>query len=151
MHCSWFSSTFSFPLFLLCCVGLVFPSAMTKVVDRVPITPSPSCGTERFITVHRYGPSDETVEKCYIQASLHSDEVPAMLVAHKLIKMLDACDQRGEILKRVIIVPHANPIGLSQNILNSGIGVKCYCSIFVWPQSFYCFTSLHFTYSDFRR
>ena len=75
---------------------------MTKVVDRVPITPSPSCGTERFITVHRYGPSDETVEKCYIQASLHSDEVPAMLVAHKLIKMLDACDQRGEILKRVI-------------------------------------------------
>ena len=79
--------------------------------------------------MHRYGPvegasTSSTVEKCYIQASLHSDEVPAMLVAHKLIKMLDDFDERGEIQKQIIVVPHANPIGLSQNILNSGIGVR---------------------------
>ncbi len=46
-----------------------------------------------------------------------------MLVAHKLIKLLDDFDARGVIQKQIIVVPHANPIGLSQNILNSGIGV----------------------------
>ena len=78
--------------------------------------------------MHRYGPvegvsTSSAVEKCYIQASLHSDEIPAMLVAHKLIKMLDDFDERGQIQKQIIVVPYANPIGLSQNILNSGIGV----------------------------
>ena len=68
--------------------------------------------------------ANNAMEKCYIQASLHSDEVPAMLVTHKLIKMLDDFDKRGEIQKQIIVVPYANPIGLSQNILNSGLGVR---------------------------
>ena len=96
---------------------------------RIPITPAPYCGTQQFLTVHRYGPvegssASNAIGRCYIQASLHSDEVPAMLVAHKLIKMLDDFDKRGEIQKQIIVVPYANPIGLSQNILNSGIGVR---------------------------
>ena len=51
--------------------------------------------------------------KVYIQASLHADEVPAMLVAHTLRKQLEQLDSEGKIPGEIILVPSANPIGLS--------------------------------------
>jgi uncharacterized protein len=54
--------------------------------------------------------------KAYIQAALHADEVPAMLVAHELRKRLQVLDAAGKVKGEVILVPAANPIGLAQVI-----------------------------------
>ncbi|HEX9173477.1 MAG TPA: succinylglutamate desuccinylase/aspartoacylase family protein [Telluria sp.] len=61
-------------------------------------------------------------KKVYIQASLHADEVPAMLVAHFLRGQLEALEREGRILGEVILVPAANPIGLSQAIQGAPFG-----------------------------
>lgn len=50
----------------------------------------------------------------YLQAALHADEVPGLLVMRELETMLDAADDKGDIKGRILIVPVANPIGLSQ-------------------------------------
>ncbi|MEN3276409.1 MAG: uncharacterized protein V7631_2199 [Massilia sp.] len=61
-------------------------------------------------------------KKVYIQASLHADEVPAMLVAHFLRQELDRLDGEGRIHGEIILVPAANPIGLSQTIHGTPFG-----------------------------
>jgi len=60
--------------------------------------------------------------KAYIQASLHADEVPAMLVAHCLRRELERLDGAGKVRGEVILVPAANPIGLSQVIHGAPFG-----------------------------
>jgi predicted deacylase len=60
--------------------------------------------------------------KVYIQASLHADEVPAMLVAHFLRRELAQLDEQGRILGEIILVPAANPLGLSQAIQGAPFG-----------------------------
>jgi predicted deacylase len=55
-------------------------------------------------------------KKVYIQASLHADEVPAMLVAHVLRRELERLEAEGRIKGEIILVPAANPIGLSQMV-----------------------------------
>jgi predicted deacylase len=45
-----------------------------------------------------------------------------MLAAHHLLHRLAAADRAGEILGQVIVVPFANPIGLSQRLLNVHLG-----------------------------
>jgi len=61
-------------------------------------------------------------KKVYIQASLHADEVPAMLVAHFLRQELDRLEAEGRIRGEIILVPAANPIGLSQTIHGTPFG-----------------------------
>jgi predicted deacylase len=61
-------------------------------------------------------------KKAYLQASLHADEVPAMLVAHFLRRELDRLDAAGKVRGEVILVPAANPIGLSQVIHGAPFG-----------------------------
>jgi predicted deacylase len=60
--------------------------------------------------------------KVYIQASLHADEVPAMLVAHTLRGQLEQLDKEGKIPGEIILVPSANPIGLSQVVHGAPFG-----------------------------
>lgn len=76
---------------------------------------SPSPGTSRALTVHRYGGKGKG-PKAYIQASLHADEWPGLLVAQHLLSMLDAAAEKDAITGEIVIVPYANPIGLSQQI-----------------------------------
>ncbi|MGO4477739.1 succinylglutamate desuccinylase/aspartoacylase family protein [Massilia sp. 2TAF26] len=61
-------------------------------------------------------------KKVYIQASLHADEVPAMLVAHVLRRELERLDAEGRIEGEIILVPAANPIGLSQVVHGAPFG-----------------------------
>jgi predicted deacylase len=61
-------------------------------------------------------------KKVYIQAALHADEVPAMLVAHHLRGELERLEADGRIRGEVILVPAANPIGLSQAIQGAPFG-----------------------------
>jgi len=66
---------------------------MSKSVTRIPL-PSPSLGTSRAVTVHRYGQPGAR-PKAYVQAGLHADELPGMLAAHHLLRRLDALDAAG--------------------------------------------------------
>jgi hypothetical protein len=61
-------------------------------------------------------------KKVYIQASLHADEVPAMLVAHFLRQELERLDAQGHIKGEIILVPAANPLGLSQVVHGTPFG-----------------------------
>ena len=77
-----------------------------------PIATEPGVAAYQLTSCH-YG-SAGSGRKVYIQASLHADEVPAMLVAHFLRRELERLDADGRIRGEVILVPAANPIGLSQ-------------------------------------
>lgn len=54
--------------------------------------------------------------KAYIQAALHADEVPAMLAALSLKGLLHDLETQGQLLGEIVLVPYANPLGLSQHI-----------------------------------
>ena len=70
-------------------------------------------GTERKVISVHFGPG-ESDRKAYIQTGLHADEAPGYLVVNRLLQLLDEADQAGNILGEIIVVPAANPIGLSQ-------------------------------------
>ena len=61
-------------------------------------------------------------KKVYIQAALHADEVPGMLVAQFLRTELTALEAQGKLLGEVILVPAANPLGLAQAIIGAPFG-----------------------------
>jgi hypothetical protein len=78
----------------------------------------PSPGTTRELVSLHYGPAD-TGRKATIQASLHADEVPGLLVAHHLRRRLAELEARAALRGEIVLVPFANPIGLSQRVLQS--------------------------------
>ncbi|MFA9216894.1 MAG: succinylglutamate desuccinylase/aspartoacylase family protein [Sphingomonadaceae bacterium] len=61
-------------------------------------------------------------KKVYIQASLHADEIPGMLVAQFLRKELQALEAAGQIAGEIVLIPAANPIGLAQAIQGAAFG-----------------------------
>jgi uncharacterized protein len=80
-----------------------------------PLSGSP-LGTRREIVSVHYGPAD-TGRKVYVQASLHADELPGMLVAHHLRQQLLVLESAGRLHGEVVVVPVANPIGIGQTVL----------------------------------
>lgn len=83
--------------------------------------PSSSVGTQRHLISWHYGPTDRG-RKVYLQASLHADELPGMLVAHHLRRLLDQAEAEDRLNAEVVLVPVANPIGLSNAILRMPLG-----------------------------
>ncbi len=89
---------------------------------------SPAIGTQRHLSSLHFGapagdrgrPRAHT--KVLIQASLHADELPGMLLAHHLRGLLQAAEARGELAGEVVLLPLANPIGLDQTVLHSQLG-----------------------------
>lgn len=81
---------------------------------------APTLGTQRHLTSFHYGPSGG--QKIYIQASLHADELPGMLVAWRLRRHFASLEAAGKLRGEVIVVPVANPIGLNQHLLGSHLG-----------------------------
>jgi uncharacterized protein len=57
--------------------------------------------------------------KIYVQAGLHADEAPGQLTAHHLRERLTALEAEGLIRGHIVLVPVANPIGLSQQVLGT--------------------------------
>lgn len=82
---------------------------------------APSLGTQRQLSSWHFGHVGQG-PKVYVQASLHADELPGMLVAHHLRGLLEAAEQRGEVLGEVVLVPLANPIGLDQTTMHHQLG-----------------------------
>ncbi len=93
---------------------------------------APSLGCQKTVSSWHFGPTAPRTTaptasapqgpKVYIQASLHADELPGMLVAHHLHTLLEAADVRGDVLGEVVVVPVANPIGLAQRLDHKPLG-----------------------------
>jgi uncharacterized protein len=98
-------------------------SSGSRITERVEII-STSPGTRRFINVHKWT-GEGGGKRIYIQGSLHADEIPGLLVCNHLTKLLDEAALRGEIHGEVVMVPFANPIGLSQQVLGHHLGRFC--------------------------
>ena len=80
-----------------------------------------SPGQRHVLTVLRFGQAG-TGAKAMIQAALHADEVPAMLVAQKLRTLLADLEAQGQMRGEVVLVPYANPLGLSQLLMGQHQG-----------------------------
>ncbi len=90
------------------------------MIESLPIGGT-APGTAQALTVRRFGRPGAR-PKVYVQAGLHADEPPGMLVARHLIGRLQAEAEAGRIVGEVIVVPMANPIGLSQRVLGGLLG-----------------------------
>ncbi|MEN9383543.1 MAG: hypothetical protein RL323_686 [Pseudomonadota bacterium] len=90
------------------------------LTERHPLLQS-SIGQQRELVSFRFGESGAR-PKIYIQASLHAEELPGMLVAHHLKSMLQTMEAAGQLLGEVVLVPVANPIGLSQRLDRKAMG-----------------------------
>lgn len=93
---------------------------MTRTDTVIEIPPA-SLGTQRGLQVRRYGHLGAR-PKAYLQTGLHADEIPGMLVMHHLTHLLDAADRERRIRGEIILVPIANPIGLSQYVYGTLLG-----------------------------
>jgi len=65
---------------------------MSKSIERIAL-PVVSPGTVRHLTIHRYGKRDAR-PKAYLQAAVHADETPGLLVQHHFIRMLDEAERK---------------------------------------------------------
>lgn len=70
-------------------------------------------GSPHQLTVLRFGTAG-TGRKAYLQAGLHADEFPGMLVLRMLAERLAEADAHGGVHGEILLVPQANPIGLAQ-------------------------------------
>ena len=82
-----------------------------------PATP----GTRQELVSLHYGTPGQGA-KAVIQASLHADEAPGMLVAHHLRRRLTELEAAGQIAGEVVLVPAANPLGMHQWLLRGHQG-----------------------------
>lgn len=58
----------------------------------------------------------------HIQAAVHADEIPPLLLAHVLERRFDALAARGSLRGTISLLPFANPLGLSQFVGGSHLG-----------------------------
>ncbi|MFV3289679.1 succinylglutamate desuccinylase/aspartoacylase family protein [Pseudomonas sp. NY11955] len=75
-------------------------------------------GSNRHIVSEHYGPIGQG-RKVYIQAALHADETPAMLVATLLRRHLAALETANRLKDEIVLVAVANPPGLSQYVMGA--------------------------------
>ena len=88
--------------------------------DSVPLA-GPSPGTTRTLTRHHWG-REVARPKVYLQGGLHADEMPGPLALFHLMSLLDTAEAEGRITGHVVVVPVANPIGLSEWLLHKPVG-----------------------------
>ncbi|MBB4040692.1 hypothetical protein GGR34_002349 [Microvirga flocculans] len=89
----------------------------TEQIALSPLAP----GADLSLTVQRFGTAGAR-PRIYVQASLHADEIPGMIAAHHLRERLTVLEAEGRIRGEIVLVPSANPIGLSQRVSGSHIG-----------------------------
>jgi predicted deacylase len=89
------------------------------ILTRHPLTQG-SPGTRRELVSVRFGTPGGP--KAVIQASLHADEIPPMLVAHHLRAALSSLEAQGRVRGEIVLVPYANPIGLAQRFMHGHAG-----------------------------
>ncbi len=78
--------------------------------------PDASPGTRRTLDFIHYGVPGPG-PRAYLQAALHADEIPGLLVLQQLVYLLNEADRQGLISGQVVVAPIANPVGNSQHLL----------------------------------
>jgi len=91
------------------------------MIERRHPLRSPTPGTTRELISLHFGPTDAG-RKVLLQGSLHADEVPGLLVAHHLRRRLAELEAQGALRGEIVLVPFANPVGLSQWVLQAHEG-----------------------------
>lgn len=82
--------------------------------------PAGSSNCQYTLSSFHYGPPG--AEKAYLQASLHADELPGMLLLQHLRLMLEKAEAQGLLRGEIVVVPVANPIGLGQTFMGDQMG-----------------------------
>ena len=80
-----------------------------------------SIGNQTTVTSFHFGLLGAR-PKVYVQASLHAEELPGMLVAHHLRALLEQAEKDNTLQGEVVLVPVANPIGLGQRMDHKPMG-----------------------------
>jgi predicted deacylase len=89
----------------------------TELIDLLPGAP----GVAQRLRVLRFGTPGRG-PKAVIQAALHADEVPGILVAKVLREALQSLEAEGALRGEVVLLPYANPPGLGQHLLGQHHG-----------------------------
>lgn len=79
-------------------------------------------GSTTVLRAYRFGEAQANAFRVYIQAALHADEIPGLLVADHLRRQLERLEGEGRIRGEITLVPVANPIGAGQFILGQHHG-----------------------------
>ena len=96
------------------------PAAVTLTVEALSL-PAAGPGTCRQLPVLRFTGA-QPGPKVYVQAAIHADEIPALLVAQHLRERLTALDAAHRLRGEIVLVPCANPIGLTQFVQGWHLG-----------------------------
>lgn len=88
--------------------------------ERIELPPA-APGTGRHLIVQRFGRPGAR-PKAYLQAALHADELPGVLVLRHLARLLEAEEAAGRVRGEIALVPLANPIGMAQSIVQAHLG-----------------------------
>lgn len=56
--------------------------------------------------------SEQAEKKVYLQAALHADEQPGILILHHLLKLLEQAEEQGLLKARLVVFPMVNPLGM---------------------------------------
>ena len=63
------------------------------------------------LPIYEFGPKCGV--KIYLQAGMHADEHPGMLILHHLLDALEAAEANGTLQAHFVILPVVNPLGLA--------------------------------------
>jgi predicted deacylase len=69
-------------------------------------------GLKTELNYFRIGPKDAS-QKVFMQAALHADEQPGIMILHHLLPMLKQADTNGFLNTEFVIFPMVNPLGMS--------------------------------------
>ncbi len=89
-------------------------------IERITLN-SDTPGQELSLRVVRFSGA-ENGPAVYIQAALHSHEIPGMVAIDGLISRLAEAENDARLAGSVTLVPHANPIGLTQGVYGETLG-----------------------------
>ena len=78
-------------------------------ISKMLLGDTPGRSTE--LNYFRIGPADAT-RKVYLQAALHADEQPGIMVLHHLLPLLRDADAAGELKASFVLFPMVNPLGM---------------------------------------
>ncbi|MFT4435799.1 succinylglutamate desuccinylase/aspartoacylase family protein [Caballeronia sp. 15715] len=83
--------------------------------------PHATAGAAYHLTSHQFG-TNSGQRKVYIQAGLHADETPGVMVALTLLEQLRRLEDDGKLRSEIVLVCNANPLGLSQWLFGAPVG-----------------------------
>jgi len=91
---------------------------MSRRTERILLPPT-GFGTAASLTVHRFGRPGAR-PRAYLQAGLHADELPGLLVLHHLARLLERAGEA--VTGEAVLLPVANPPGLGQYVAGRHLG-----------------------------